>query len=117
MRTTLPVLVGLVVAIAIVGLWVSQCSGPRPELVGAPVVQPPDQPGEAYHVQAVVRNAGPGHGEVQVVARLRDRATGRSYQHDETAQLEPGEQAGIVVEIFAPPGDYEPQVEVVYPPG
>jgi hypothetical protein len=110
-------LVGLVMAGVIVGLWVSQCSGPRPELVGAPVLRAPTQPGAGYHVEAVVRNAGPGHGEVQIVARLRDRATGRTYQRDETGQLEAGEQAGIVVEIFAPPADYEPQVEVTYPPG
>jgi hypothetical protein len=117
MRARLPLLVGVLVAVALAAMWVSQCSGPRPELVGSPAVRPPAQPGQAYRVEATVRNAGPGHGQVQVVVRLRDRATGRSYQRNDTAQLESGEQTSVVVEIFAPPGDYEPNIEVSYPPG
>ena len=111
------VLLGLlVVGAVVVGLWVNQCSGPRPELVGNPTVRAPDRPGDAYHVEATVRNSGPGHGEVQVIFRLRDRATGRLYQRDETAQLDRGEQANVVAEIFAPPAEYEPEVDVQYPP-
>lgn len=117
MRAWLTPIGGLLVALVVLVLWISQCSGPRPELVGAPVVRPPASPGDAYHVEATVRNAGPGHGEVQVVARLRERSSGRAYQRDETIQLDAGEQAGIVVEVFAPPGDYEPHVEINYPPG
>ncbi len=115
MRGWLPYLVGVVVAAAIIGSWVSQCSGPRPELVGSATVRSPQQPGDAYHVEAAVRNSGPGHGEVQVTARLRDRASGRAYQRDERVQLERGEQTNVVIEIFAPPGEYEPQVDVQYP--
>jgi hypothetical protein len=101
----------------VVVLWVSQCSGPSAELAGAPAVHPPAQPGSGYLVEATVRNAGLGHGEVQLVFRLRDRATGRVYQRTENAQLERGEQVTVVAEVFAPPGDYEPRVEVSYPPG
>jgi hypothetical protein len=109
--------VGTLAFALLIVLWVSQCSGPRAELVGAPTVRPPTQPGGAYQVEATVRNAGPGHGEIQIVFRLRDRASGRTYQHSETAQLEGAEQLSLAVEMFAPPGDYEAQVELNYPPG
>jgi hypothetical protein len=36
---------------------------------------------------------------------------------DEQAQLEAGEEVQVAVEVPAPPGDYEPDVEVTYPPG
>jgi len=111
------VLLGLVITVALVGLWINRCSGPRAEVVGPPIVRAPQAPGEAYHVEATVRNAGPGHGEVQVTVRLRDRASGRGYESEQTAQLEAGEQVSVVAEIFAQPGTYEPQVEVSYPPG
>lgn len=112
-----PYLLGALAFAVLIALWISQCSGPRAELVGAPTVRPPAQPGGAYQVEATLRNAGPGHGEIQAVLRLRERATGRAYQVAETAQLERGELASLVVEIFAPPGDYAPEVELNYPPG
>ena len=111
------VLAGLVITIVLVGLWISRCSGPRADVVGAPIVRAPQAPGEAYHVEVPVRNAGPGHGEVQVTVRLRDPSSGRAYEREETVQLEAGEQVSVVAEIFAPPATYEPQVEVTYPPG
>ena len=107
----------MVINVVLVGLWINRCSGPRPEVVGAPIVRAPQAPGEPYHVETTVRNLGPGHGEVQLTVRLRDAASGRGYEREETAQLEAGEQVSVVAEIFAPPGTYEPQVEVTYPPG
>jgi hypothetical protein len=98
-------------------LWVTQCSGPRPTVIGAPQVQAPARPGDPLRVQATVRNDGPGHGEVRVTFRLRDPASGEAYQDDETVQLDRGETARVVGEIRAPPGSYEPEVQVEYPPG
>jgi hypothetical protein len=112
-----PYLLGALAFAILIALWISQCSGPHAELAGAPAVRPPQQPGGAYQVEVSVRNVGPGHGEIQAIFRLRERATGRIYQVSESAQLERGEVVSLVVEIFAPPGDYEPQVELNYPPG
>jgi len=108
----LPILAFVVAAV----LWVSQCSGPKPMLVGSPQVEPPDQPGDPYRVRTTVRNSGPGHGEVRVTVRLIDSASGEAYQKDDTLQLQPSETARVVVEIPAPPSDYEPDVEVESPP-
>jgi hypothetical protein len=101
----------------VVALWVVQCSGPRPDVVGSPTVRPPDESGQPYVVEVNVRNSGPGHGQVQVIARIRDRATGRTYQKTEQAQLEAGEETRLAIDIDAPEGEYEPRIEVEYPPG
>lgn len=106
-----------VLAAALIALWVVQCSGPRPEVVGAPSVRVPEQPGQPYVVEATVRNAGPGHGEIQVTARLRDRASGRTYQETDRTQLEAGDEARVAIPIHAPQADYEPRIEIEYPPG
>jgi hypothetical protein len=116
MRDKLPAVLGVVVFGIAIALWVTQCSGPRPMLVGEPTVRAPDQPAEPYHVEAHIANEGPGHGEVRVMFRLENRATGQAYQKDEMLELDRGEDARVVVEINAPPADYEPRVEVEYPP-
>ena len=110
-------LMALVGVGCITALWVGQCSGPRAAVDGLPTVLAPEQPGQPYRVVAAIRNTGPGHGEVQVTFRLRDRATGQTYQHIDRAQLEPGSLIQVVAEIPALPGDYEPSVQVDYPPG
>jgi hypothetical protein len=113
----LGIVVGVIGVICVVGLWVSQCSGPRPVVDSAPVVLPPEQPGQPYRVDVAIRNAGPGHGEVQVTFSLRERTTGKTYQRIDHAQLESGDLTHVAVEIPAPQGDYEPAVQVDYPPG
>ncbi len=112
-----PLLGGGVVGVVLLVLWVTQCSGPRPEVVGSPQLRAPESPGQPYVVDARVRNGGPGHGQVQVTARLRDTATGQAYQRDEQVQLEPGEDARVAIEVQAPLGEYQPDLEVTYPPG
>jgi hypothetical protein len=97
-------------------LWVSQCSGPKPSVVGRPRVAVPEQPGDPYRVEGTIRNDGPGHGEVRVSFRLIDRASGEAYQKDDDVQLERGETARASVEIPAPPADYEAEIEAQYPP-
>src|SRR5215208_4023872 len=116
MRDKLPAIIGLVVFGMVMALWVTQCSGPRPVVVGEPMVRAPDQPGEPYQVEARITNEGPGHGEVRVIVRLENRSTGQAYQKDETLELDRGEDARVVVEINAPPADYAPHVQVEYPP-
>jgi hypothetical protein len=111
------VVMALLVVAGVTGLWVARCSGPWPVVDGPPLVRAPQQPGQPYQVEATIRNTGPGHGEVQVTFSLRDRASGKTYQHIDRAQLEAGEVAHLAVEIPAPPGDYESTVHVDYPPG
>ena len=107
----------LLVAFAVAAvLWTTQCSGPRPSVVGAPRVSAPAQTGDPYRVEATIRNTGTGHGEARAVIRLVDVRTREAYQQQTPVQLEPGETARVAVEIPAPPGDYEPEVEVEYPP-
>ena len=96
-------------------LWVLNCSGPRPELRRVRLT-PPSVVGGAYQMEAVVRNSGPGHGQVAVIFTLRDTRTGHTYQQDESADLSAGETAVLSAEIPAPPGTYTPNVEVQYPP-
>ena len=97
-------------------LWVSQCSGPKPVVVGTPDVEAPEQPGYLYRVTAIVRNDGVGHGEAKATFRLLEKSSGQAYQQETSVQLDRGETARVVVEIPAPPGSYEPDVEVEYPP-
>ena len=111
------IVLGLIAVACVVGLWVTQCSGPRPVVDGPPVVSVPEQPGQPYRVDASIRNPGPGHGEVQLTFSLHDRRTGQTYQRIDKVVLDSGDQTHVVVEIPAPLGDYQPQVEVEYPPG
>jgi hypothetical protein len=97
-------------------LWVSQCSGPRPSVVGQPRVTAPEQPGDPYRVEGTIRNDGPGHGEVRLSFRLIDKASGEAYQKEDELQLEGGQTARAVVEMPAPPGDYAAEIEAQYPP-
>jgi hypothetical protein len=107
----------VVVAVAVVGLWVTQCSGPQPVVVGDPTIRPPAQAGQPYEVEATVANTGPGHGQVQVTFRLRDTSNGRAYERLEQAALEPGERTRVVAEFDVAEADYTPEVEVQYPSG
>ena len=109
--TILPV----VALLAVAALWVVNCSGPRPS-ASDPKVTAPSAPNQPYRVTARVENDGPGHGEVQVIFRLRDTHTGRVYQQTEMVTLQSGEAVVVGVDISAPPGDYTPEVTVNYPP-
>jgi hypothetical protein len=109
-RALLPLFAALAAAV----LWVSNCSGPRPSVLDVQVTEPemPDQP---YRVEATVQNTGSGQGQANVTFRLRDTATGQSFQDERQVQLDARETAHVVAEIQAPTGSYEPEVEVEYP--
>jgi hypothetical protein len=113
LRITAASIVAFVVAAV---LWVSQCSGPKPSVVGQPRVMAPEQPGDPYRVEGTIRNDGPGHGEVRVTFRLVDKSSGEAYQKDDELQLEGRQTARAVVDMPAPPGDYAAEIEAQYPP-
>ena len=69
-----------------------------------PVLHAPEQPGQAYRVDASIQNDGPGHGQVEVIFSLRDRGTGQTYQRIDRAQLEAGAHIHVAVEIPASGG-------------
>jgi len=108
---------GLLAGIALIGLWVTQCSGPRATVVGPPVVRNPEREGEPYVVIATAYNSGPGHGQVTVLVRLRDQASGTAYQQSEVLTLEAGETAQIATEFPVPRAAYQPEIVLSYPPG
>jgi hypothetical protein len=105
-------LIGFVVVSMV---WLLQCSGPRP-VVQAVTVHEPAQPGLPYQVEVQVRNNWRGGGQLQVQAELRDRASDRRYQGQQNATIKSMESMNVLVEVDALPGDYEPHVEVEYPP-
>ena len=106
----------LLLAAGVAGaLWVQNCSGPRPTVDAVQVVAP-TQAGDPYRVRALIRNQGSGEGQVDVVLRLREPGTGRGYQADEKAELQPGEASWVSAEIAAPPAEYGAEAEAQYPP-
>ena len=107
---------GLALVAALVVLWVFNCSGPRPSVSDVRLIEPRSA-GDPYRLEATVRNDGRGHGQVDLIFQLRDRASGRVVQEEQKAILEPDETTLAVAEILAPPGDYTPEVEAQYPPG
>lgn len=100
---------------AAAALWVVNCSGPEPR-VAEVRLREPRQDGDPYRVEALIRNDGHGHGQVEVVFRLVDRGTGQTVEEDKPATLEPGERTLVSAELWAPRAEYEPRVEVEYPP-
>jgi len=88
--------------------FVRGCSGPRPELVSARMRGPV--------AEAVVRNAGPGEGQIEVDFRLRPRAGGAPLLKSERATLRPHEVARIEVKIDGARGDERVEVGLDYPP-
>jgi hypothetical protein len=96
-------------------LWVSNCSGPRPE-VGDVRLTAPTGEGSPYRLETTVHNRGPGHGQVVVTFRLRDPATGRTVQSEERIVLDRGETSLVTTEILAPPAAYESEAEAEFPP-
>jgi hypothetical protein len=111
---TRAVIAALVAAILPV-FWVANCSGPEPKVAEVRLHEP-TQEGGPYRVEALIENEGPGHGQVEIMFRLVNRATGQTVEEDKESALEPHERTLVTVEIKAPKADYEPRVEVEYPP-
>ena len=106
--------VGLVAVAVIAVLWVANCSGPQPSVGDVRLIPPPSD-GAPYRVEATIRNTGRGHGEVAVTVRLRDDRPPERRNRPQ-ARLEEHETTLLVADVPAPPGQYTPDVEVVYPP-
>ena len=105
----------LILAVAGMVLWVANCSGPRPEVVGKMQIEPQGV-SESYRVEAGIRNAGWGHGQVKVQILMRDHSAGRTYSAEQRLELEAGGNILVTAEIPAVPGNYELEVNVSYPP-
>jgi hypothetical protein len=67
-------------------------------------------------VEAVVRNAGSGEGQIQIGFRLRPRGGGAPLLHSEKATLRPRETARIEARVDGARGDEQVEVELDYPP-
>jgi hypothetical protein len=109
----LPVVLAAI-AVAVGVLWVLQCSGPRSEILETRLVEP-GAPGAPYRIEATVHNEGPGHGQVNVILRLRHLQERWTVQEDRQVSIEAGESARVTADLFAPPGPYAPEVELEYP--
>ena len=108
-------IVAVVVGAVCIALWIMSCSGPK-AVVGQVRLEPPREANGPYPVHAEVENRGFGHGQVNVIFRLRDQATGVTIEETEKVSLEPGERSLVIAQIEAPSGSYAPDVEVEYPP-
>lgn len=115
MRVAIRGLIALAVFGAATVLWTQRCSGPQPEVSDLRLEEPPEE-GAPYRLEAIVRNEGPGHGQVEVTFRLMNKQTGETISEEKQARLKAGERTLVLAEIHAPRADYEPRVEVEYPP-
>ena len=116
MKQALPFAIGALVVVALALGWVSNCAGPEPSLIAANFATPAS-PGEPYILSAVIRNNGAGQGEVAVRLRLVDSGSGRSFEKATTAQLAGRETVTVTEELYGvPPGSYQIEVELEYPP-
>jgi hypothetical protein len=107
--------VGALAAVAILaGFWWWACTGPRAEIEEVSL-EAPHEPGHPYQAQAVVHNRGRNQGEVTVVFRLVG-ADGSVFTEEENVPLEGHDRVTVVAEISAPPGEYEVEAKVLYPP-
>jgi hypothetical protein len=97
----------LVVSVVGAAAFVRGCSGPRPQLVSVRM--------RGQVVEAVVRNAGSGEGEIQVDFRLRPRAGGAPLLKTGKATLRPHETVRVESKVEGARGDEQVEVELDYP--
>jgi hypothetical protein len=98
---------------AVLTTFVVACSGPHATATEARV-RPSFRAG-FYRVETRVENAG-GSGQVDLIVRLRNRETGRTVMQQQPVDVERHDHADVAVEIPAPPGNYDVEVSVRYPP-
>lgn len=93
------------------------CAGPRPSIRQTHLM-PPATPGQPYLLQVTIHNQGGGEGEAEMTVRLRSRSTGETVATENRGvALKEQETVSLVIPLQAArPGDYEPVVEVEYPP-
>ncbi len=100
-------------------LLLTGCLGPKPIVAGV-TQQPPAATDQPYRIQVLVRNDGPGSGQVQVSVRFVDKQTQRIIlADDQEVQLEHQEQSvnfELTLPPTAPPLDQlDVQVDTEYP--
>jgi ABC-type uncharacterized transport system auxiliary subunit len=109
----------LVLLVPAMALLLTGCLGPRPIIAGV-TKQPPAAPDQPYRLQVLVRNDGPGSGQVQVSVRFVDKQTQRVIlSNDQEVQLEHEEQS-VNFELNLPPtapplDQIDVQVDTQYP--
>lgn len=98
-------------------LLLGACIGPRPEVVSYDL-SAPESPGDPYIMTVVVKNAGRGEGQIEVIGRLlADSSDEVLAQNDELVDLDPHEVVHIAIELRPnEPGSYRPAASVKYPP-
>ena len=100
-------------------LLLTGCLGPKPVVIGV-TKQPPTAPDQPYRIQVLVRNDGPGSGQIQVSVRFVDKQTQRVIlSNDQEVQLEHEEQS-VNFELNLPPtapplDQLDVQVDAQYP--
>ena len=100
-------------------LLLTGCLGPKPIVAGV-TKQPPTAPDQPYRLQVLVRNDGPGDGQVEVSVRFVDKQTQRIIlSDDQDVQLEHEEQS-VNFELNLPPtapplDQLDVQVDAKYP--
>ena len=105
----------LALALALTG-----CLGPKP-VVTQVNKQPPASAGEPYRLQALIRNQGPGDGQVEVSVRFVDKRDGHTVlTNEQDVQLGKDELQSVNFELNLPPGAPPPdqidvQVDAQYP--
>src|SRR4051812_7600202 len=83
-------------------LLLTGCLGPKPIVAGV-TKQPPTGPDQPYRLQVLVRNDGPGSGQIEVSVRFVDKQTQRVIlSNDQDVQLEHEEQS-VNFELNLPP--------------
>jgi len=103
------------VGLLILGL--GGCFGPDPVVVRSQL-QAPTAPDQPHHLVITLQNRGGGEGGVDVIARLRARATGETVaQANQEVDLTAHEMLTTTLDIEpSGPGPYDISVEVRYPP-
>ena len=94
-------------------LLLAACGGPQPEVEPASITVTSVQPG-FQRVQADVRNASGGHGQIAIDITLRG-TTGQVIEETRTVQLRAHEQIRFAADIAAPPGTYTAELDATYP--
>jgi hypothetical protein len=103
--------------LAPLALGLVACRGPDPAVIGQ-AIEPPASEGAPYKAAVTVENKGGGEGQIEIIARLRARATGRTAaQRSEMVDLLPHEKLEVILELRpALPAPYDLSVEASYPP-
>jgi hypothetical protein len=93
------------------------CRGPKPAVLSQEL-RPPESKDGPYSAVVMIENQGGGKGEIEVIARLRSRATGQVLdEHEQVVDLPSNEKVQLVIELRSTlPEPYDLDVKVKYPP-